>query len=445
MKLDQNTLNEYRNLFLGDTKNIVAMNAVTSNGIEKSARSILACMDTPHEFSIVIPQKGITDQKNSGRCWLFAATNCMRYQIMNKYNIEEFELSQNYLLFYDKLEKANYFLERMIDLVDEPLESRTAAYLLQEVEGDGGQWDMFCNIVRKYGIVPKYAMPETACSSKTEEMCHYLVGKLRQCASTLRSSHENGCNRGELHKLKTGMMADVYKLLCISLGTPPETFDLELPTKDHKYITDYAITPVQFYEKYCPLDVDEYVSLINATTADKPFNQTYTIKYLGNVEEGREIRYLNLTVDQLKRAALAQMKAGEPVWFGCDCGKFSSREDGMFCDDLYGVEALLGTDFSMTKAERLDYKESLMTHAMVFQGVNIGADGKPNRWRVENSWGEEAGKKGYYVMSDEWFSQYVYQVVVNRKFLTAAQLAMYEAEPVVLEPWDPMGSLAITK
>ena len=245
--------------------------------------------------------------------------------------------------------------------------------------------------------------------------------------------------------LIVSMMEDVYRLLCICLGKPPLKFDFEVRTKDDKYITDYGITPEEFYDKHIGIDLDDYVSLINATTDDKPFNKSYTVKYLGNVKEGHIIRYLNLDIEELKKAAIAQMKDGEPVWFGCDVGQRELRDFGILDLDTFDIEELFSMDFDMTKAQRLDYGESQMSHAMVLQGVNILPDGTPNRWRVENSWGDDVGKKGYFVMGDKWFSQYVYQVVVNKKYLTATQLAQYESEPKVLEPWDPMGSLAMTK
>ena len=206
-----------------------------------------------------------------------------------------------------------------------------------------------------------------------------------------------------------------------------------------------GLTPKSFFEKYVGVDLSDYVSLINAPTEDKPYGRSYTVQYLGNVKEGSAVRYLNLPIEELKKAAIAQMKDGQPVWFGCDVGKHSERDSGIMDLDIRGLEDLLDTRFTMTKAERLDYGQSLMTHAMVFQGVNLDENGKPNRWRVENSWGKEPGKDGYYLMTDRWFDEYMYQVVVNKKYLTAEQIAAYEAEPIALEPWDPMGSLAVVR
>ena len=231
-------------------------------------------------------------------------------------------------------------------------------------------------------------------------------------------------------------------MLCISLGKPPKTFTFEYRDKDGNFHRDCDLTPKAFYEKYIGVNVNDYISLINAPTEDKPFYRSYSVSYLGNVIEGRPVKYVNLPIEELKKAAIAQMKDGEPVWFGCDVGKRSSRDGGIMDTELYDLDHLFDTTFGMTKGERLDYGQSLMTHAMVFQGVNLDENGNPNRWRVENSWGEDAGKDGYYVMSDRWFDEYTYQIVVNKKYLPKEVLDVYESEPIMLEPWDPMGSLA---
>lgn len=445
MRIKEEQLDQYRQNFHQSPKNLVAMNAVTENGLHKSAKNNSIMGRIPHEFSVIIPQKGITNQKKTGRCWLFAATNCLRYQMMKKYNLEEFELSQNFLLFYDKLEKANYFLESVMETLDEPVEGRLVSFLLTAPQQDGGQWDMFCNIVKKYGLVPKSAMPETACSSATDEMQDCLAEKLRQCACRLRRTHREGCGMEGLRREKERMMEDIYRILCICLGRPPQKFDFEIRSKDDQYVTAYGITPHEFCREFVGVELDDYVSLINAPTEDKPFHRAYTVNFLGNVAEGNPVRYLNLPIEELKRLALAQLQDGEPVWFGCDVRRRKLRDEGIMDPGCCDVEALLDTSFSMTKGQRLEYGQSLMTHAMVFQGVNIGPDGKPNRWRVENTWGDEIGKKGYFVMTDSWFDEYMYQIVIHKKHLSPELLKEYRSEAVMLEPWDPMGSLALAR
>lgn len=438
-------LTKFEQQFDANPANAVAMNAAVQNGIVKSAISYEAFRRERHEFSVNIKQGEITNQKASGRCWMFAALNVMRFEVMQKLNLETFEFSQSYPLFFDKLEKSNYFLENILDTLDEPTGGRLVSFLLTDPMGDGGQWDMFCGLVEKYGVVPKDAMRESVSSSATREMDYYLTLKLREFACTLRTAHEKGAAMEQLRGSKEQMLAEIYRILCISLGKPPKDFCFETRDKDGNFIRDAKITPQEFFAKYVGWNLDDYVSLINAPTADKPFGKTYSVKYLGSVKEGRAVRYLNLPIEQLKAAAIAQMQDGAPVWFGCDVGKCSIRENGIMDLNVIRADQLFGVSFPMDKAQRLDYGHSLMTHAMVFLGVNLDEQGRPNRWRVENSWGKEPGKDGYYVMSDDWFTEYTYQVVVHKKYLSQEAQEQLKAEPILLEPWDPMGSLAKSK
>lgn len=423
----------------------VMSNAVSRTALPDAAFVPAAAAKLRMDFSVLVKTNNITNQKQSGRCWMFAALNTLRYQVMKKYDLKTFELSQAYLFFWDKLEKSNYFLESILDTLDEPANGRLVSYLLTAPVNDGGQWDMLCNLIEKYGVVPKTAYPESKASSGSREMDMTLTEKLREDACILRKLHKEGKDLDELRARKTRMLGEIYRLLCICLGEPPKTFTFEYRDKNNNFHREEGLTPKSFFEKYVGVDLSDYVSLINAPTEDKPYGRSYTVQYLGNVKEGSAVRYLNLPIEELKKAAIAQMKDGQPVWFGCDVGKHSERDSGIMDLDIRGLEDLLDTRFTMTKAERLDYGQSLMTHAMVFQGVNLDENGKPNRWRVENSWGKEPGKDGYYLMTDRWFDEYMYQVVVNKKYLTAEQIAAYEAEPIALEPWDPMGSLAVVR
>lgn len=440
--ISKEELETYYKEFSADRANRAAMNAVTSVGVREAACRWTARKDAVHEYSIRLDQKGITNQKSSGRCWMFAALNCLRFRVIQKWNLENFELSQSYTCFYDKLEKANYFLENILDTLNCPTDSRIVSFLLESPIQDGGQWDMIRAIVEKYGVVPKDAMPESYSSSNTREMNAEITGKLRQCACVLRKAAEAGKSMEELRTMKKEMMAVVYRMLCICLGTPPTTFDLKLRDKDNQYICEESLTPLDFLKKYVDMDLSQYISIIHAPTQDKPYLRSYTVKYLGNVKGAAPVRYVNLPVDELKKAAIAQMKSGEPVWFGCDVGKDSHRSSGSLDLNVYDMETLFDTELSMTKAEKLDYGQSRMTHAMVFQGVDLKKDGTPAAWCVENSWGEDPGKKGMYRMTDEWFDEYMYQVVIHRKHLSDEILAAYDGEPIELAPWDPMGSLA---
>jgi len=374
---------------------------------------------------------------------MFAALNNIRYSISKKLNIKnhDFELSQSYTMFWDKLEKSNYFLENIIETRDLKLDSRKVMWLLSNPTNDGGQWDMFTGIIEKYGIVPKYMMPESYSSSNSKVLNKILNLKLRDYASILRKMSRNGADLPELRDTKENMVEEIYSVLSHFLGEPPRAFDFEYRNKDGEFYRDENITPVEFYNKYSGVKMKDYVSIINAPTDDKPFHQTYTVEFLGNVVEGQKIHYLNLDINKLKELSIAQLKDGEPVWFGCDVGQWSDREQGIMDTELYNYEDVLNVEFSLDKGERLKYGESVLTHAMVFTGVNLYND-RPDRWKVQNSWGEDAGQDGFFVMSDNWFEEFNYEVVINKKYLSEQLLKDYKKEPVQLAPWDPMGSLA---
>ncbi|MGV3466702.1 MAG: aminopeptidase C [Heyndrickxia sp.] len=419
----------------------IIKNAVIKNGIDAVAENSDAIVAMNHVFSDEIETGKVSNQRQSGRCWMFAALNTFHHKINREFQLKDFELSQNYVNFWDKFEKANYFLESVLETANEPLDGRLVSWILSTPQQDGGQWDMFVSLVKKYGVVPKQAMPETFQSSSSMRLNAILNTKLREDAVKLRTLSSNGATEDALNQTKEEMLSEIYKILTLSLGKPPKTFNFEYRNKDNKFYRDLAITPQQFYAKYIGLDLDEYVSIINAPTQDKPYGKTYTVQFLGNVVEGKQIKYLNVDMETMKQLAINQIQDNESVWFGCDVGKLSNRDHGIMDTDLYDYEAALGIEMSMTKAERLDYKGSVMTHAMVLTGVNL-VNGKPNRWKVENSWGEKVGNKGYFVMSDTWMDEYTYQIVVNKKHLSDDLKKAWEQEPIELKPWDPMGSLA---
>lgn len=435
----------YREEFLAERANVVAKNAVTSSGIRAAARVPEAVGANPLTFDVEVKQGERCDQERSGRCWMFASLNTMRYRIIRRYNLKTFELSQAYPLFWDKLEKCNWFLANILDTLDEPLDGRLVSYLLSDPICDGGQWDMFRSLVKKYGVVPKEAMPETACSRNTREMDKYLTRYLRGCARRLRESAAAGVERDDLLAMRREMMGEVHHFLTTCLGEPPARFDVRLRDTDDELALSGTFTPQEFFATAVDMDVDAYVSLISAPTADKPFGHVYTVSRLGNVVEDGGVRYLNLPVERLKQSAIAQLRDGLPVWFGCDVDQSYLRDEGIMDTAALDVDALFGfpVEGCLDRAERLDYGESLMTHAMVLEGVNLDADGRPTLWKVENSWGKDHGRNGFDTLSDAWFDEYVYQVVVDRRYLSDEERAAYDTEePRVLAPWDPMGSLA---
>ena len=301
---------------------------------------------------------------------------------------------------------------------------------------------MVVSLFEKYGVVPKSVYPESVASSNSRELNQYLNKLLRQDAQILRDLIAGGADQAAVQAKKEELLQEIFNYLAMTLGLPPRQFDFAYRDKDDNYQSEKNITPQAFFEKYVGLKLSDYVSVINAPTADKPYGKSYTVEMLGNVVGAPSVRYINLPMDRFKELAIAQMKAGETVWFGSDVGQVSDRQKGILATNVYDFTASMDINLTQDKAGRLDYNESLMTHAMVLTGVDLDADGKPIKWKVENSWGDKVGQKGYFVASDAWMDEYTYQIVVRKDLLTAEELAAYEAEPQVLAPWDPMGALA---
>lgn len=421
-------------------KNTIIRHALSKNAINSVCHSQDNEKNTDFKFSIDIKTMTATNQKSSGRCWIFAACNLLREVIANKCNIKEFELSQNFVAFYDKLEKINYCLESIIDLIDCDPDDRTLAYVLQNGIADGGQWDMFVNVVKKYGVCPKNAMEETFQSSNTMQMNSLINAEMRRFAAKAQKLvHSDGMDA--VRKLKDEVLENLYKFLCNGFGVPTQLFDFEYVDSDDKYVLECGYTPKSFFEKYVGDTLDEYVSIINSPTEDKPFLKTYTIDYLGNVVEGNLITHLNLPIERLKELVLTQLKNKEVVWFGSDCSKYGDREGGVWDDGSWDYSTPFNLDHKMNKADLLNYHASCMNHAMVITGVSLKND-LPLKWKIENSWGTDRANKGYYLMSDTWFDIYVYQAVVNKRYLNKEELEALKQKQIVLKPWDPMGSLA---
>ncbi|MBO0471174.1 C1 family peptidase [Enterococcus sp. DIV0242_7C1] len=432
---------KFRAAFAENNKQNALQRSVVKNGISASAQNQAAEVNNVPVFSVDLATGKVANQKQSGRCWMFAALNTFRHKMINSFNLKDFELSQNYTFFWDKYEKSNYFYENIIATADQELDSRKVAFLLATPQQDGGQWDMIVSIFQKYGVVPKTAMPESSNSSNSRDLNNYLNKKLRKDAVTLRELIHNGKTIEEVLAAKERMLGEIYNFLAISLGTPPETFDFEYRDEEKNYHLDQGLTPQSFYEKYVGVDLDDYVSVINAPTADKPYNKTYTVEMLGNVVGSKAVKYINVDMTTFKKLAAAQLEQGESVWFGCDVGQSSTRDSGIMSLDAYEMNDLFDIDFTMTKAERLDFGESLMTHAMVLTGVDL-INGVSTKWKVENSWGEKVGDKGFFVMSDAWMDEYTYQIVVRKELLSKELQEVWKQEPIMLAPWDPMGALA---
>ena len=441
--LEQNFTDKLYAAYEANPKFAAMENAISHNGLLASLEKRSAAVENTPIFSLDLTKDKVSDQKASGRCWMFAALNTFRHKMIAGFQLEDFELSQAHTFFWDKYEKSNWFLEQVIATADQELTSRKVKFLLDTPQQDGGQWDMVVALFEKYGVVPKSVYPESISSSNSRELNQILNKLLRQDAQILRELAAKGAESAELQAKKEELLQEVFNFLAMNLGLPPRQFDFSYRDKDNNFHSESGLTPQVFFKKYVDLKLDDYVSIINAPTADKPYGKSYTVEMLGNVVGSKPVRYLNVEMDRLKELAIAQMQAGETVWFGSDVGQSSNRKAGIMADGMYDFTSSMDIQLTQDKAGRLDYSESLMTHAMVLTGVDLDENEKAKKWKVENSWGEKVGNKGYFVASDSWMDEYTYQIVVRKEFLTEAELAAYEAEPIVLAPWDPMGALAL--
>ncbi len=384
------------------------------------------------DFSIEIETHGITAQEKSGRCWAFACLNLMREKVMENCNLDSFELSGNYIAFYDKLEKANNMLEMAIEYADRPLDDRMMEYIINGV-WDGGYWSMDVDLVKKYGIVPKEVFPESYQSTHTEKFMFLLNNLLRKDFCILREQMEMG---NDVTGLKEEMLSEIYQMECIAFGKPVSTFNFEYRDKDGIYHSVESITPQEFYDEFIGLDLDAYVMVCSEPTYKKKFDQHYIFHYSGSMAES-DVDYINISNDQLEDLCIKMLEDGEPVWFSCDALTYGDRQEGVWDPKSFDYNGLFGgIEFDLPRENRIDYQTSRGNHAMLLTGVNLDSKGLPDRWKIENSWGGEVGKNGYFVASEEYFQEYVYEAIILKKYLNADQLALLESEPQRLNPWE---------
>ncbi|WP_406137932.1 aminopeptidase C [Streptomyces sp. NBC_01089] len=425
--------------FAARPANRLMQNAVTRTPVDDVAldRRVLTGID--HSVSHHLDDWKVTNQKQSGRCWLFAGLNLLRVGAAQALGMKDFEFSQNYLLWWDKFERANHFLETVIETSDRDVDDRTVAHVLSDPISDGGQWNMFVALVAKHGLVPKSAMPETHSSSATRSMNRDLETLLRQGARDLRAQAAQGAEAQRERKRE--VLEVVHRVLSIHLGTPPQRFLWQWEDKDKEFHRDGWLTPAEFAASYVRLPLDEYVCLVHDPRESSPVGRTFTVEHLGNVVEAPPVVYLNVQVDLLKQLAMDAIVGGEPVWFGCDVAKMMRGDVGVWDAALFDYAAVYDAPFTMDKADRLLHHDTQMTHAMLFTGVDV-VDGSPRRWRVENSWGEEKADKGFWTMNDSWFAEHVFEIAVRRSTLPPDLAAALDEAPIVLPAWDPMGALA---
>ena len=461
-ELTSEQLANFAKAYDANPANTIAQHAASHNGVMSAAYSSEVENQIPDIFSIDVKETGeITNQKQSGRCWMFAGLNVLRSIAMKKLHVKNLELSQSFLMFYDKLEKSNYELEAALDNLDEPDNSRLMDTILT-IGGhqDGGYWHFFTELVKKYGVCPKGVQGETVPTSSSSEMDSVLEQILSRDVMKLRALHRDGKTAAELRALKDDMLSEVYRVLTICIGKPVDKFTWEYleddpEKKDEKKDDKKAekaddkkpeenqyrrltMTPKEFFDKYVGTDLDDYVVLTNWPLRGLKMNQTYTTKLCNNVVGAPVAKSLNLPIADLKNAIIASLKGKDLVWFACDVSAYLLRKGGILDTKLVDLDNLFSTTLNFDKGDRLISHASMCNHAMTFTGVNIGPDGNPDRWKVQNTWGKDAGINGYFVMTDRWFDGFVYEAIINKKYLTPAQLKAFAKKPVVLEPWAPV-------
>ncbi len=434
--IDEQTLNKIRASYEENASNKALQNAVMGTDINKLTlnRNNPSANDT--YFSNRVVSKGITDQKSSGRCWLFTGLNVLRAKVIAKYNLNEFQFSQNYCFFYDQLEKSNLFLQAIIDTRGKEMTDKTVEWLFKNPIGDGGQFTGVINIINKYGVVPSEIMPETNSSNNTSRMSQLISLKLREYGLQLRAMGAKGIKEDALIAKKQEMLQTIYRILAINLGVPPTTFSYTQKDASGKPISTKTYTPQSFFKEFVDVDMSNYVMIMNDPT--RPYNKMYEIEYDRHVYDGNNWKYLNLPIEDIKKMAIASIKDSTMMYFSCDVGKFLNNSIGLLDINNYDYSSLFGTDFTMNKQERIATFASGSSHAMTLCAVDLDENGNPKKWMVENSWGVTNGYKGHLIMTDEWFNEYMFRLVVDKKYMPANIQAMLNQKAELLPPWDPM-------
>ncbi len=435
--IDQPLLEQFEKAFNGngDQKNII--NAVTGNDIKQLSLNRDVLVGHNKLVNHKLEGTGVIDQRGSGRCWMFAGVRVLAPSVKDTLDLPDFEFSEPYLAFYDKLEKANFFLERIIETRDRPLDDRSLQEELKYFFGDGGWWHFFTDLIHKYGLVPLSAMPETKQSISTGTFNGLAKTLMRGHASDLRQMHKDGKSVAQLRRAKEKMLADIYRLLVYTYGTPPKefTFRYEQKQDSTKQIVEKEFTPASFFREFFGDRLPEYVAIVNNPAKD--FDQLFLLEASRNIWENEDFMVLNLEIEKLKEYTLKSLLDSQAVWFSCDVGKQNLGDSGIFAADMYEFDRMLDLDFSLTKTERIQYKDIEPNHAMTIVGVDTATSGEPVKWLVQNSWGAKPGDSGYWYMYDNWFDEYVLTVVVQKNLLSEEDARKFDQKPVRIADWEP--------
>ncbi|MFC1746346.1 aminopeptidase C [Candidatus Riflebacteria bacterium] len=439
MKIDLDMIQAFNTRITDNDLNKLLMNAVGRVDLNELSinRDLIKSMDFSFSDELEVAEEATAQQK-VGTCWIYAAMNLLRYYTQKKINVKSFEFSGPYLMFWDKFEKANYFLEKMIEFRQRDYDDRELSEFLKEPLPDGGDWYMFVNLVKKYGLVPASVMQHASYSKDSTRHNIVIASKLRQYAARIRQMERDGLSLDEIQARRRKFTEEMYKIMVICFGTPPLSFNWGYRNEDKVFSREKDITPRAFFKKYVGMDLDEYVCVWSSPMADTPYEQVFSIPHTRKMVGGAKHLALNIRFDDLKACALKKLKNHEPVLFSCDVDKDTLRKEGLLLKGIYNYNLVFQTQFGMAKAQRLEMGETRMTHCMLIVGVDLDEAGQPIKWKVENSWGADVGKKGYFIMSDEWFSDNIYQLIVPKNNLSEQQLALLEQEPVILPLWHPM-------
>ncbi len=438
VKLDEETVKEIQQSFEKTSSDKAILNAVTHNAIKSLAKNRENEGKVNHLINTKVETHGISNQRSSGRCWLYTGLNTLKPVVLEKYDIKDFEFSQTYSFFWDQFEKANLFLEIAISTADKPIDDREVEWLLKSPIGDGGQWTTFADIVSKYGVVPADAMPDTYQSKNTGMMSRLLKRKLREDALVLRDMVKNKAKKKELNAARIDMLKDIYRILVLSLGEPPQEFVWQYETKEGKASEPKTYTPKSFYDEIVGRDLTQYVMFMDDPTRE--YYKLYEVEFDRNLVEGGNWKYINLPADEIKKFAVKSIQNNEAMYFSCDVGKQFDSKDGFLDVNIYDYDDLMGVKFGMDKAQRIKTFDSGSSHGMALIGVNVLDDGTTDKWLLENSWGADKGHNGYLTMTDKWFDEYMFRLVVNKKYIPEDVLKILNQKPVLLPPWDPMFS-----
>ena len=434
--IDESMLQEIRQTYKNSSEDKALQNAITNNDINKLATNFNNNTASETYFSNRINTKGITNQKSSGRCWMFTGLNVLRAKVLAKYKMDKFEFSQNYLFFWDQLEKSNLFLQAVIDTRNKDFNDKTVDFLFKNPIGDGGKFTGIIDLVTKYGVVPKEVMAESNSSENTQRMNQLLSLKLREYGLELREmSIQKGITDTRLNQRKTEMLSTIYRILALNLGVPPATFTWTLKDANGKPINTKEYTPKSFYKEYVNEDLTSYVMFMNDPTRE--YYKVYEIEYDRHVYDGMNWKYINLPIEEIKAMAINSIKDSTCLYFSCDVGKFYNRDNGTLDLNNFDYASLMGTTFNMSKKQRIQTFASSSSHAMNLCAVDLDNNGKPIKWLLENSWGM-TGYNGFLIMTDHWFNEYMFRMVVEKKYIKKEILDLLKQESIKLPPWDPM-------